>query len=256
MRYLEAGRGRPLVLLHSFPLHADQWIPQLEHVPPGWRAIAPDLFGCGATTAEAGVPQTMARQADEVIELLDHLGVDRAAIAGVSMGGYVALALLQRAASRLTGVMLADTRATADTDEGRAGRDRMIAMVEREGVVGVAREMLPKLLGPTTHRERPDVVATVEHLIASNSVVGVRAALLAIKARPDSTPLLATVSCPTWILCGEEDGLTPPADSALMHRAIAGSRYDVLPRTGHLSNLEAPTAFNAALQEFLAWISN
>jgi pimeloyl-ACP methyl ester carboxylesterase len=100
------------------------------------------------------------------------------------------------------------------------------------------------------------VVATVERLIAANSVPGVRAALLALKGRSDSTPLLPMVTCPTLILCGEEDGTTPPADSEAMHRSIAGSRLVLLPKAGHLSNLESPDAFNAALKEFLAWISN
>lgn len=239
------------MLLHSFPLTADQWIPQLENVPAGWRFVAPDCSGFGAAATDADPPRTMARYADDVLELMSHLGVDRAAIAGLSMGGYVALALLRTAASRVTALVLADTRATADTNEGRAGRDRMIAMVEREGMAGLARDMMPKLLGPTSRRERPEVVDTVERLIAPNTVSGVRAALLAMKARPDSMPLLPTIGCPTLILCGDEDTLTPPAESEFMHRAMGESRFVVLPRAGHLSNLEAPDAFNAALREFL-----
>ncbi len=255
VRYLEAGAGRPLILLHSFPLIADQFIPQLRHVPSGWRFIAPDLAGFGPLPSDEDPPRTMDGQAERVLELMDHLGIDRAAIGGVSMGGYVTLAIARKAMTRTTALVLADTRATPDTEDGRAARDRMIAMVERDGMAGLAAEMMPKLVGPTSRRERPDVAPSVEALIAANTVAGIRAAILALKTRPDSRPLLPTISCPTLILCGEEDEPTPPAESEAMHAAIAQSRYVPLRRAGHLSNLEVPDRFNDALTEFLGWIS-
>jgi pimeloyl-ACP methyl ester carboxylesterase len=251
MRYLEAGDGRPLLLLHSFPLCADQWKPQLENVPAGWRFVAPDLFGLGPAARDADDVRTMAAAADDVLALMDRLELQTAAVAGVSMGGYVALALLRQAAARLTALVLADTRATPDTPDARDGRDRTIAMVERDGVEALAREMLPKLVGETSHRERPAVVSTVTRLITGNSRAGVRAALEAIRDRPDSTPLLATIQCPTLILCGAEDTITPLADSDAMHGALAGSHLVVLPAAGHLSNLENAAAFNRALEAFL-----
>jgi 3-oxoadipate enol-lactonase len=124
-------------------------------------------------------------------------------------------------------------------------------MVERDGVEALAREMQPKLVGKTSHRERPEVVSTDTRLITGNSPEGVRAALEAIRDRPDSTPLLATIQCSTLILCGAEDTITPLADSDAMHGAIAGSHLVVLPAAGHLSNLENPSAFNHALEAFL-----
>jgi len=251
VRYLEAGHGHPVILLHSFPLVADQFRPQLEHVPPGWRFIAPDLAGFGAVPPDSELPETMDRHAELVLEFMDHLGLEGAAVGGVSMGGYVTLAVVRRAPARVTALVLADTRATPDTDDGRAARDTMIAMVARDGLDGLAAEMMPKLLGPTSHGERPGVVATVERLIRANTVPAIRAALVALKTRPDSRPLLSTISCPTLILCGEEDVPTPPAESEAMHQAIAHSRYVPLRRAGHLSNLEVPERFTAALAEFL-----
>lgn len=247
MRYLEAGHGRPAILLHSFPLSADQWRPQLGDVPSGWRFIAPDLPGFGPAADRGEEAQTIDSHAVHVLALMDQLGIETAAIAGVSMGGYVAFALLRQAAPRVTALLLADTRASADTDEGRAGRDRTMAMIERDGVEALSREMLPKLLGATSHRDRPEVVAEVRRLIIANRADGVRAAVQAMRDRPDSTPLLGAIRCPALILCGQEDTLTPPSASEAMHRAIPGSRLVIVPRAGHLSNIESPAAFSAAL---------
>jgi 3-oxoadipate enol-lactonase len=251
VRYLEAGSGRPLVWLHAFPLSADQWLPQLSRVPPGWRFIAPDLRGFrgGSQAFEAvdlpGV--TMDGYAGDVLELMTQLEIADAVIGGLSMGGYVAFALLRRAPKRVSGLVLADTRATADTVEGRAARDRLVELAVREGSSGIAREMLPKLLGATSRRDQPDLEDAVRRLILVNTPDAIVAAVQALKSRPDSTPLLASITCPTLILCGEEDALTPMIDSEAMHGAIPGSRLVRLAGAGHLSNLENPIGFNAAI---------
>jgi 3-oxoadipate enol-lactonase len=249
-RYLEAGSGTALVLLHAFPLSADQWLPQLSRVAPGWRVIAPDLRGfrnADDVSANGLMSASMDMHASDVVELMNHLGIDRAVVAGNSMGGYVAMALLRNASARISGLVLADTRARADTADGRAAREEMLRLVDREGPAGVARAMVPKLLGETTRREQPDLAEAVTRLIEANSARGLTGAIRALRDRPDSTALLHQVACPTTIICGEEDTVTPPADSRAMHQAIAGSRLVILPRAGHLSNLEAPQDFNAAL---------
>ena len=250
VRYLEAGQGRPLVLLHAFPLSADQWLPQLSRPPAGIRLIAPDLRGFrGAGPAfEADLDAlTVDDYARDILELMAHLDVRDATVAGLSMGGYVALAMVRVAAARVSGLVLADTRATADTPDGKVARDRMRALVEKEGLAAVAREMLPKLLGETTRREQPDLEDVVRHLIESNDPSVIVAAIGAMRERPDSTSLLPGIACPVTIVCGEEDVLTPMADSEAMHAAIGGSRLIRLPRAGHLTNLEAPHAFTEAL---------
>ena len=250
VRYFDVGAGRPMLLLHAFPLSADQWLPQLTRVAPGWRAIAPDhrgFHGTGPAFGMSDEPVTMETYAADALELLAHLGVERTAVAGLSMGGYVAMALARLAPQRLDALVLADTRATADTEEGRAGRDRMIDLAQREGAAGVAREMLPKLLGETTHRHQPDLAHVIQHVIEQNPPAGIVAGLQAMKSRPDSFEMLTALSCPVTIICGDEDRLTPVADSEAMHRAMPGSTLVVLPRAGHLSNLEAPDGFTAAL---------
>jgi 3-oxoadipate enol-lactonase len=263
-RYLEApGRlgeempkgTRTLVLMHAFPLSAEMWLPQLARVPPGWRFIAPDIRGFRGTHPSHEDPQlegaTMDDYAADILELMDHLDVRRAAIAGLSMGGYVAMALAARAPARLTHLILADTRMTADTDEGRAGRDAMRALVERGGPPAVATAMLPKLLGATTHEEQPDLALAVRGLIEANDTAAIAGAIGALKSRPDRTVALATVTVPTLVVCGEEDVLTPLADSEAMAATMPGAQLVRIPRAGHLSNLEQPNAFNEALRAFL-----
>lgn len=248
IRYFETGGGRPLVLLHAFPLTAEQWLPQLSRVPPGWRVIAPDLRGFGGDESIlAPAEMSMADYADDVFELLSHLDVREASVCGLSMGGYVALAMIRRRADRIAGLVLADTRATADTPEGRAARDRMIDLVRREGPAAIAQDMAPKLLGTTTRREQPDLVDAVGRLIASNNADGLAGAIHALKHRPDATDLLPAIACPTVVVCGDEDTVTPVADAERLHEGIAGSRLVILRGAGHLSNLERPFEFSKAV---------
>ncbi|HXT69606.1 MAG TPA: alpha/beta fold hydrolase [Vicinamibacterales bacterium] len=258
LRYLESGEGRALVLLHAFPLSADQWLPQLHRVPQGWRFIAPDLRGfrgAGAAFEDPGLRDlSIDDYADDVAALLTHLEIERAVIGGVSMGGYVAFGLLRRAPHRVSGLLLSNTRATPDTAEGRAGREKMIALAREEGAAATAAQMVPKLLGETTKAQQPDLVDAVRRLIIMNSPDGIVAGLGALRDRPDSTPLLASVNCPTLIIAGDEDSIINVSEAETMHAAIPGSHLVVLPRTGHLGNLEQPNAWRTALDQWLTGI--
>jgi pimeloyl-ACP methyl ester carboxylesterase len=255
LRYFDSGAGRPFVLLHAFPLSADQWLPQLHRVPPGWRFIAPDLRGFRGVRPAfedpglAGV--SMDGYADDILELLAHLDIDRAVVCGVSMGGYVAFAVFRRAPASVAGLVLSNTRAAADSADARAGRDRMIDLARREGSAGIAREMLPRLLGATSRADQPDLEDAVRRLIVVNSTEGIVAALEALKTRPDSTPLLDTISCPALVIAGEEDVIIPVTEAEAMHQAIRGSLLVVLPKAGHLSNLEVPSLWSGALEKHL-----
>jgi pimeloyl-ACP methyl ester carboxylesterase len=242
VRYLEAGSGQPLILLHAFPLSADQWLPQLARPEPGWRVIAPDFRGFrGSGPAFAGPPldgMTIDRHAQDTFELMTHLEIDRATIGGLSMGGYVALAMVRQKPDRVSGLILSNTRATADTPEGREGRARMLARIAADGPAGVAHDMLPKLLSAATHRDQPDLVETVRGLIEMNSAEGLASAVAALRDRPDATPTLGTIACKTTVICGSEDTITPVSDGEAMARAIPGARLIVIPGAAHLSNLE------------------
>lgn len=238
-----------VVLVHAFPLNATLWSGQRDAMPAGWRLFAPDLPGFGASTAAPA--QSVDAMAAAIIAAMDDAGIERAVIGGMSMGGYVTFALLRQAAERFAGVILVDTRATADTDEQKQNRRRMIEMVKEKGSAAVADDMLPKLLGETSRREQPELSERVRAMIEGNRPDVIAGAVQAMMDRPDSTRLLAQVQVPTLIVCGEEDRLTPPSDSEQLHEGIPGSRLVLIPRAGHLASLEAPGPFNQALTRFL-----
>jgi 3-oxoadipate enol-lactonase len=253
IRYLCAGSGWPVVLLHAFPLSADMWRPQLEDVPDGWRYIAPDLRGFGRTNHEdSATAPSMEQFARDVEGVLDHLEVERAVIGGLSMGGYVTFALFRRAPERFNGIILADTRSQADTPEGRLTRRAMSDLVQAKGPSAVADQMMPKLLGKTTHHDRPSLVKKVRELILANSATGIDGGIQALMTRPDSTADLARISMPSLVIVGEEDVLTPVSDSEFLNRSISRSRLVVLPRAGHLSSVEVPEDFSQVLADFLS----
>jgi 3-oxoadipate enol-lactonase len=262
LRYIEAApagtpRGEPsgtLVLLHAFPLHAGMWAQQMALSAHGWRIIAPHFRGMGDRVASSDLiaPVTSIDDyAGDVIDVLDSLHVDDAVVAGLSLGGYVAFALFRLAPRYVRGLVLADTQSQADTVEASEGRTRMLALVREKGPSAVADEMLPRLLGATTRAEQPELIEHVRSLVLDNSGEAIAGAIMALKSRPDSTSLLQTIHCPTLIVVGEEDAVTPISAADAMRRKIGGAELVAIPRAGHLSNLEQPDAFNAALGRFL-----
>jgi pimeloyl-ACP methyl ester carboxylesterase len=186
-----------------------------------------------------------------VLELLDALDIERTTLGGLSMGGYVTFAALRLAPDRFSALIFANTRASADTDEGRSARDRMLQLVRSKGVGAVADDMLPKLLGQTTRRERPELGDAVRSIIHGNSADAVAGAIEALRDRPDSTPQLAALSVPALVITSDEDTLIPEAEARSMQAQLRRGRLVVLPGAGHLSNLEVPDRFSHALEDFL-----
>ena len=226
------------------------WEPQLVLADQGWRVVAPHYRGMDGATGDPPAASVDDFTAD-LIDLLDRLKIDEAVFAGLSLGGYVAFSLFRFAPRYVRGLVLADTRAPADAPEVAAARKRLLAIVHEQGPSAVADEMVPKLVGETTRRDRPAIVERVRSLILSGSSAAIAGALTAIMTRPDSTPTLSSIHCPTLVIVGDEDTLTPPSMSRDLLRGIAGSELTVIPKSGHLSSLETPAAFNAALARFL-----
>jgi pimeloyl-ACP methyl ester carboxylesterase len=247
----DVGAGMPVVLLHAFPLSRVMWAPQLAALQDSYRVIAPDLRGFGGS---AGFPEapSLDRLADDVVELLDELQIrERIVLSGLSMGGYTAFAFARRHADRLRGLILADTKAEADDAEGKANRERVIAFAAQHTALDVLEQMLGKLIGSDTMKQRPEVVETVRQIAASQTSAAIIGAQKAMRDRPDSGPSLAAIAVPTLLIVGEQDTLTPPALSESLAARIRGAKLVRIAGAGHLSNLEKPADFNAAVRSFL-----
>ena len=245
------GAGTPVLLLHAFPLNSKMWEPQIESLGERFRFIAPDLGGFGASDAsDDAATYTMDGFADQAKAVLDELGIERCVLVGLSMGGYIAFAFLRKYREAVSQLVLADTRAEADPPEGVEKRTKQQELVRSEGTAGLIDTLSGALLGEATREKKSDVVEVVKELMGGPAA-GFIGALEAMKNRPDSSDELSRIDVPTLIIVGENDAVTPPEASRKMHEHIGGSKLVVIPEAGHLSNLEAPEAFNGALAEFL-----
>ncbi|MGD8361157.1 MAG: alpha/beta hydrolase [Gemmatimonadota bacterium] len=242
----------PVVFLHAFPLNASMWERELEAL--GTRhLLAPNLPGFGGRPPD--LPD-LDRFAEIVTQDMDAEGISEAVVVGLSMGGYVALRLHALWPERVSGLVLADTRAGPDDETGRAKRTDQAARARREGIGWMGEALLPALLGQTTLRERRGVVEAVRRVIAEGDPEGVARALEAMRARPDSAPHLGKIRVPVLALVGEEDTLTPVAESRRIAGGVPEGSLVVVPKAGHLSNLEAPAPFREGLVSFLARVDS
>lgn len=248
--YDDVGSGLPVVFLHAFPLNRTMWDPQVTALVGESRCIAIDMRGLG--DSKGGAPFSMDRYADDVASVLDTLHIARAVIVGLSMGGYVSFAMWRRHRDRIRALVLADTRATADTAETIERRRELIGIAQTQGMTAVANAQITGLVGKTTRERRPDIYDAMHRMIAQAPAPGVIGALEALMGRPDSTETCSTIDVPTLVICGDEDALTPPKEAMKLSESIRGSRLEVLQGAGHLSNVERPAAFNTVVSEFLA----
>ena len=256
LAYDDAGSGTAVLLIHGYPFNRSLWAEQAEALSSNYRVITPDLRGFGESAIgeinSSEGPVTMNRMAQDVAELMDHLGIEQAVIGGLSMGGYVALAFMKQFPSRVKALVLADTRAQADTEEAKQTRYQQAEKALGEGVAGIADAMLPKLLTPDTVSKRPEVVKRVRDMMLKTKPQGAAAALWGMAEREDQSEFISTISVPTMIVVGREDAITPVADSEKMQSKIGPSRLVVIENAGHVSNVEQTEQFNTALLTFLS----
>lgn len=243
----------PLVLLHAFPVDARMWDGVRDRIAARTRLITPDQRGLGRTALpETDREPSLDDAARDLLALLDKLEVDRVVLGGCSMGGYVAMAALRAAPERIAGLVLIDTKASADGGDARANRAAMAERVEREGVgEWLADAVLPGVLGPTTRAERPDVVLRALDLVKSQPAGGVAWAQRAMAARPDSFDTLRAADVPALVVVGEEDTLSPRADAEAMVSALPQAELVVIPSAGHLAPMETPDAVGKAILNWL-----
>lgn len=251
LSWREEGSGEPILLVHAFPFNSGLWDQQLNSIPPGWRAIAPDLRGFGRSAGSGAGPYTMDLFADDLVALMDHLDLKQAVICGLSMGGYIAFSLYRRYKARTRALILCSTRPGADSEEGKKNRAALAGRVRMEGARAAVDAMLPKLLSEQSISTQPDLVGFVQQLMQSNQPESIARALEGMALREDSQDLLRGIDVPTLIVHGEDDAIIPPGEAQLMARGIRGARIKLLPQVGHLCNLEAHSEFNRFLRDFL-----
>ena len=247
--YSDRGTGLPIVFLHAFPLNRTMWAQQEEALSLQFRVITIDLRGHGESDAPLW-RYTLEQSADDVNALLDHLAIQQALFVGLSMGGYILFAFYRKYAARVKGLILADTRAQADTAEGKDGRFQIAQTAYKKGPSAIADIMMPKLLSPATIQTRTALVQQVRAMIEGNQISGIAGDLMAMAERLDSIPFLSQITCPTQIIVGELDQATPPSDAKLMADQIPNARLVIISNAAHLTNLEQPEAFNQIVAAF------
>jgi len=255
IHYRERGErnSSALVLLHGFPLDSRMWGAQMEALSNRWRVIAPDFRGFGES-GDTG-PFTIEQLADDVHALVERLRLGKIVLAGLSMGGYVALAYVRKYQATLRGLILLDTKAEGDSAEGKAGRDKMIETVKREGNTPIADAMLGKLIPEEAVKNRPQLVSELREMIEGTRPETIAHALAAMRDRPDQTEVLARIAVPTLLIVGEKDGITPPDVMRAMQQKIPQSQMKIITGSGHMSPMEQPGQVNAAMEQFLATLN-
>jgi 3-oxoadipate enol-lactonase len=250
--YSDNGNEIPLLLIHGYPLTQALWGPQITGLADVARVLAPDLRGHGGSDLGPG-SYSMSVLADDCRAFLDTLGITRPVVlGGLSMGGYVVFEFYRKYPQRIAGLILAATRAGADSPEAKANRDKAATTAREKGVGAIVETMLPKMLSQKSSQTRPELVTRVREMMASTSLAAVVGDLTAMRDRTDSTSTLAQIEKPTLILHGADDQLIPPAEAQAMGAAIPNARLEILTEAGHLLNLEQPEAFNEAVRTFLS----
>ncbi|MGH2496748.1 MAG: alpha/beta fold hydrolase [Ktedonobacteraceae bacterium] len=250
--YSDHGIGLSVIFLHAFPLNRSMWDGEIAALldEQRYRLVSLDWRGFGESDIPGEV-STMEILAGDVVALMDHLGIEQAVLCGLSMGGYVAFACLRQYAQRIGGLILADTRPTADPPDRQANRENVARIAETQGTAAIADLQLPNLISDYTRQHDPAVETRARQMINAATKPGIAAASRGMARRVDSSDLLAGISCPTLVIVGEQDALIPPFEAQACAERIPGAQFVSIPNAGHLSNLEQPDLFLASISSFL-----
>jgi 3-oxoadipate enol-lactonase len=255
LAYVDSGRGAALLLVHGFPFDHSMWQAQIEEFSNRYRVLAPDLRGFGGSQATEGVV-TMEQMADDLAALLNFLEIgEPVVICGLSMGGYIALEFWRKNANRLKALILSDTRAAADKPEVAANRLTMADRVLKEGPKPLVDSMLPKIFSPKTVIDRPRLVEEMERVMLRTAPRGIAATARGMAQRRDFTAELTNIRCPTLVLVGADDALSPPTEMQALAAAIPLAQSYIVPAAGHLAPYEQPLTANAAIGSFIDSVS-
>lgn len=250
--YYDSGAGAPFVFLHSFGHNKTLWFPQLTHfLERGFRVVAPDMPGHGHSTFDAS-HHTVDAIARSYVELLGTLGLQRVILAGISMGGYVALRMWAQKPELIAALVLSNTKAERDSDEIVARRRAQIASIQQHGLAEFIHTGAPRRLSSKTLANKPWVLDSITMMNFTVSAEANAATLEAMAAKADDTATLATIDVPTLITWGSDDAFIPKTSAGVLKEGIRNSRLQVIRDTGHVSNLESPAEYNRILDDFLA----
>ncbi len=253
LAYDDHGVGQPIIFLHAFPLNRSMWDYQARTLlaEQRFRLVTLDWRGFGASDIAADV-STMEDFADDVAELMNQLGMQQAILCGLSMGGYAIFAFLRKYLQRVKGLILADTKPEADNAATQASRAQVAQLALSQGPEAIAEQQIPRLLSQYTRDQQPDVELHVRHMMNVALAQGIAAAARGMAQRADATDLLTSIPCPTLVITGEHDSITPPSMVRAWAEQITNAQFVVIPRAGHLSNLEQAETFTTIMQNFLA----
>lgn len=258
LRYIDVGSPNavPVIFIHGFPFSHRMWnFPggQVEALSATNRVIALDLRGHGESEVGPG-HYSIELFVDDLIGLMDHLNIPKAVLCGLSMGGYIALRATERNPERVSGLVLCDTRSEADSNEAKIKRANSIKFVKANGMKFYAQDYVKIVFAPSSFEHRPEAVKSIQSIVERTSPTAIFGTLLALAGRTDTTPALPKITCPTLILVGEKDTVTPVAASQSMKEKIPGAEMAVIANAGHVSNMENPAEFNKHLTQFLSRI--
>lgn len=248
--YTVQGDGAPVVLLHPFPANHRFWLPVLELLSSRYRFIVPDLRGLGASTIGGG-PATMEKHAEDIRRVCDDAGIGKPVLIGVSIGGYILFEFWRRSRERVGAVVFSNTKAGADSEDVRKGRLEVAEQVLQRGPEFFIDAQIPKLLGESTRRNRPDIAEEAREVMMASTGAGIAANQHGMAERPDSTATLSRINVPALFIGGSEDVLSPPEEIERMHKAARGSQMRIIPAAGHYAAFEKPEEYASILREFL-----
>jgi pimeloyl-ACP methyl ester carboxylesterase len=253
--YDTLGDGPPVVLLHPFPANHEFWLPAAQALMPRYRVILPDLRGHGDSGVGEG-PASMAKHAQDLARILDQEEIGRVAFVGVSIGGYALFEFWRQYRGRVAALVLCNTKAQADSPEAKAGRLKTAEDVLERGTEPFFQSMIPKLMGETTRRTRPDLVDGALQMMRKMSPEDIAQVQRGMAERPDSIETLKTMNVPTLLVTGDEDVLTGVAEAELMHRNIAASQMKVVAQAGHFSPWEQPGEVGTIVRQFVDGVAH
>ena len=253
--YTESGSssGLPVVFIHGFPFNQASWAPQLDALPTEIRAITYDIRGHGKSAVGDG-HYTIELFVDDLLALLDHLGIDAAVLCGLSMGGYIALRAAERDPGRVRAMILCDTQSASDSNAAKLGRAAAIRQIQTAGTTAFVDGLLPKLFTAESIRTGTAAVDLIRRMMQATDPLAITGTLLALAGRTDTSPALPQMDQPALLLFGEEDPITPPDSGRQMLAALPHATLELIPRAAHVSNLENPDDFNRHVLSFLGKI--